>query len=133
MLSRRDLLVGSVAAGCLGCEAVRPRPRKIRIGKLSDFGESRQVLELVRVVLLRDGEGLSVMSLVCSHQGCLVASDGAEYVCPCHGSRFSVDGKVLTGPASRDLAYYELSLVDGELYVDFGALVGPGWRLSVGV
>lgn len=45
------------------------------------------------------------LSTVCPHQGCQVNAvrDGAV-VCPCHGSRFGLDGAVLEGPATTPLA-----------------------------
>lgn len=48
---------------------------------------------------------VSAVSARCTHLGCLVAFNEAEvaWECPCHGSRFDVDGKVLQGPAVRPL------------------------------
>ncbi|RZT84719.1 Rieske Fe-S protein [Pseudonocardia sediminis] len=45
------------------------------------------------------------LSTVCPHQGCQVNAirDGAV-ICPCHGSRFGLDGAVLEGPATTPLA-----------------------------
>ncbi len=54
----------------------------------------------------RDGEGnLHAVSARCTHLGCIVSFNPAEtsWDCPCHGSRFSVDGEVLQGPAVKDL------------------------------
>lgn len=54
----------------------------------------------------RDDEGqVHLVSARCTHLGCLVAWNSAErsWDCPCHGSRFDVDGAVLTGPATLDL------------------------------
>ena len=44
-------------------------------------------------------------SAVCPHLGCLVQWNSAEksWDCPCHGSRFDPYGRLLTGPAQRDL------------------------------
>ncbi|MDQ3940595.1 MAG: FAD-dependent oxidoreductase [Actinomycetota bacterium] len=52
-----------------------------------------------------DGE-LHVVSAVCTHLACIVAWNSAEksWDCPCHGSRFDPDGRVLHGPAMKDLA-----------------------------
>jgi Rieske Fe-S protein len=45
------------------------------------------------------------LSARCTHLGCIVAFNDAEtaWQCPCHGSRFAVDGSVIQGPANRPL------------------------------
>jgi Rieske Fe-S protein len=45
------------------------------------------------------------VSATCTHLGCIVAFNEAEgtWECPCHGSRFSIDGDVLQGPANHPL------------------------------
>ncbi|AFZ44801.1 UDP-galactopyranose mutase [Halothece sp. PCC 7418] len=49
-------------------------------------------------------EATEAISLTCTHQGCTVKrqADG-QFLCPCHGSLFAADGKVLSGPAKQDL------------------------------
>jgi glycine/D-amino acid oxidase-like deaminating enzyme/nitrite reductase/ring-hydroxylating ferredoxin subunit len=59
----------------------------------------------------RDEEGqLHALSPVCTHMGCHVSWNPAErsWDCPCHGSRFSGEGRVLQGPATRDLERPEI-------------------------
>jgi glycine/D-amino acid oxidase-like deaminating enzyme len=65
-----------------------------------------------RVAAYRDGDGtLHAVSAACTHLGCLVAFNTAEktWDCPCHGSRFDVDGDVIQGPAVRDLVRADLT------------------------
>lgn len=65
----------------------------------------------------RDEEGeLHLVSLTCTHLGCALHWNAAEtsWDCPCHGSRFSVDGEVLCGPADTPLARVELPPEKGE-------------------
>ena len=56
-----------------------------------------------RLALLRDDNGLYALSLICSHLGCTVVVTENGLSCPCHGSSFDRYGKVLKGPADRDL------------------------------
>lgn len=62
---------------------------------------------LSKVAVYRDPNGaLHECSAVCPHLGCIVHWNNFEKVwdCPCHGSRFDADGKVIHGPAISDLA-----------------------------
>jgi glycine/D-amino acid oxidase-like deaminating enzyme/nitrite reductase/ring-hydroxylating ferredoxin subunit len=59
-----------------------------------------------KVAAYRDEHGrLSLRSPICTHLKCIVGWNAAErtWDCPCHGSRFTPDGKVLAGPAEEDL------------------------------
>jgi glycine/D-amino acid oxidase-like deaminating enzyme/nitrite reductase/ring-hydroxylating ferredoxin subunit len=65
---------------------------------------------LKKLAVYRDeASGLHVRSAVCTHLGCVVAWNSAErsWDCPCHGSRFGIEGEVLHGPAATPLAAEE--------------------------
>lgn len=58
------------------------------------------------VLVVREAAGtFRALSMVCTHEGCsLNDPSGGEMFCPCHGSRFDLQGNVLRGPANRSLA-----------------------------
>jgi glycine/D-amino acid oxidase-like deaminating enzyme/nitrite reductase/ring-hydroxylating ferredoxin subunit len=65
---------------------------------------------LQKIAVYRDPQGaLHERSAACPHLGCVVHWNRSEHTwdCPCHGSRFDCRGKVLNGPANRDLASAE--------------------------
>jgi glycine/D-amino acid oxidase-like deaminating enzyme/nitrite reductase/ring-hydroxylating ferredoxin subunit len=70
------------------------------------------------LALYKDDAGnLHAVSPACTHMKCAVNWNAAEksWDCPCHGARYSYEGKVLTGPASKDLESVEIrSLVETE-------------------
>lgn len=58
----------------------------------------------------RDDNGeLHLVNTTCTHMGCELNFNSAEFSwdCPCHGSRFTVDGEVIDGPAVNDLSFDE--------------------------
>jgi Rieske Fe-S protein len=75
-------------------------------------GEARVIKYDGNVIALsKDDQGnLHVVDPTCTHMGCSVVWNNAErtWECPCHGARYSPDGKVLTGPANKDLQVVRL-------------------------
>lgn len=68
-------------------------------------------------VVLFNREGVySAISTTCTHLGCQVELQQGEFACPCHGSRFALDGVVRRGPAKLDLEKWQvLEDQDGHL------------------
>jgi Rieske Fe-S protein len=64
-----------------------------------------------RCAAYRDDAGqVHAVEATCTHLGCIVGFNDAErtWECPCHGSRFDVDGTVLQGPALKPLPRIDL-------------------------
>ena len=78
------------------------------------------VFQNERLALLRDHSGLYALSLVCTHLGCTVTVSAQELACPCHGSTFDRQGRVLKGPADRALRRYVVEDRDGLVEVLMG-------------
>ena len=70
-----------------------------------------------RIALIRQGEQVIALSLVCTHLGCTVTVTPEGMVCPCHGSRFDRQGAVLSGPAERPLEQLQVEVSGDELVV----------------
>ncbi|MEE8449497.1 MAG: Rieske (2Fe-2S) protein [Thermodesulfobacteriota bacterium] len=109
------------------------KPEDYPIGSVTFWAEKR-------LFLFRGKEGFRAMSAICTHLGCTVRDSvkvDNEYPqdhshCPCHGSVFARDGKVLSGPARRPLESYRVSLPpDGYLQVDKDKQVAADWYFTV--
>lgn len=98
----------------VGTRFVTDRIGRLRAGSPADLapGEGGVVRAGRRAVgAYRDPEGaLHAVSITCSHMGCTLHWNAAEttWDCPCHGSRFSIAGDVLDGPAVRNLDRIEI-------------------------
>lgn len=57
----------------------------------------------------------------CVHLGCAYSWQSSlnEFVCPCHGGRYSITGKVLGGPPPRPLDTLSWKLGQGNLVVQY--------------
>ncbi len=118
-----------------GKQTVTSPREPLDLGPADRFGEAPTKVDIVAPVIKdawaaardvvlgaafvrRVGPGqLDARSAVCPHLGCAVSFDQAakNYLCPCHDSRFALDGAKLTGPSKRGLDKLPLQIVDGRV------------------
>ena len=82
-----------------------------------------------RAYVIGAQDGVYALSAVCTHLGCITRylSDEGIIACPCHGSRFDLEGNVVHGPAPRPLPWLEVRTdADGILVVDTTIVVPHG-------
>jgi Rieske Fe-S protein len=84
----------------------------------------------------RDSGGVYAMTLICTHAGCDMASQGAVssqgVACYCHGSQFDVNGNAISGPARSSLEHYEVTVdAAGALTINADVTVAETTRTAV--
>jgi cytochrome b6-f complex iron-sulfur subunit len=141
-VSRRDFLglaaIGAVALSFLTAFAgifrlTKPNvyyeeSKKVKIGMVENFpiGTVKK-FNNPNFFVFADNKGLRAISSVCTHLGCLVSHNDQGFMCPCHGSYYNQGGKVIAGPAPRNLPWLEISKdIDGTLVVDAGKEIKAG-------
>jgi cytochrome b6-f complex iron-sulfur subunit len=72
-------------------------------------------------VLVLDNGGFAAVSSICTHRGCTVDLGGPGLACPCHGSQYDREGRVMRGPANRALARYPVQANGDDLTIDVSA------------
>ncbi|MCL5062329.1 MAG: Rieske 2Fe-2S domain-containing protein [Nitrospiraceae bacterium] len=146
-ISRRDFLgLASLGAVILSSLAVlagifrmsKPNVRyeestRFKIGKPENFPVGTvKKLDDKGVFIFANDDGLHAISSVCTHLGCIVNIAEWGFQCPCHGSKYNENGKVIGGPAPRSLAWLEISRnVDGSLEVDTAKEVPIGTKFKL--
>ena len=74
------------------------------LGPSSDYPlGSRTAFPKAQAFIIHNDEGYHALSLVCPHLGCVVNVTNDGFACPCHGSRYLMDGSLRNGPSSRPL------------------------------
>ena len=142
--SRRDFLtrtgVGACAMTAAGSLVVtldflKPKvlfepPTVFRAGSAVDYPEGTvRFNREQRAYVIGGGGGVFALSAVCTHLGCITRflSDERAIACPCHGSRFDLEGNVVHGPAPRPLPWLEIQTdATGNLVVDTSILIPHG-------
>ncbi len=91
-----------------------------KIGLLADLPINSYTLnDKAGCYIFRDHRGVRAVSSLCTHLGCTLEKSENGFNCPCHGSFFDENGRVISGPAPRSLVWFKVSLAaDGQLVVD---------------
>jgi len=112
--------------------AVKPKPRPklkrktkpnttenwISIGTLAELDKNGQILKektslgAVLVIGTSKSKNLIAVNPICTHLGCTVDWEAEEniFLCPCHASEFTTEGKVQNGPATKPLPIYKTKI-----------------------
>lgn len=98
------------------------------LGTLEGLERDGQIIDRTNaqkpVMIFRhpDTNQLVAVNPMCTHQGCTVKLDveAKELGCPCHGSKFAFDGKVINPPATKNLDIFEVKQEDNLLLVKVG-------------
>jgi len=71
------------------------------------------------VMVRKQGGDLVALSAVCTHLGCIVQweKEKQDFLCPCHGGRFSPEGTVVSGPPPKPLARLPFVVANGVITV----------------
>lgn len=120
----------------LSPNVVREPPTRFKAGKPDDFAAGSVTLDVEqKVFIVRAKEGnFYALSAVCTHLGCIVnwKPDLGIIACPCHGSKFDLDGSKIAGPAPRPLPRFAMQLDDqGQLVVDKSVIVNDATTLKI--
>lgn len=96
--------------------------KMITVGKVEDFAKGT-VTPIPQgpffLSCLEDG-GFLALSPACTHLGCTVNwnEEKQQFLCPCHGSSFSIAGEVTSSPATIPLDFHPVRIEDGKVIVD---------------
>jgi menaquinol-cytochrome c reductase iron-sulfur subunit len=96
-----------------------PVLRTIQIEQVDGW---RKAVSEKAVYITKDGQGqLRVLTSVCPHLGCTVPwnKEKRQFVCPCHGGTFTMDGTRVSGPSLRGMDTLQTSVEGGQLLVQF--------------
>jgi menaquinol-cytochrome c reductase iron-sulfur subunit len=128
-----------------------PQATFTKVGPLSSFPPGEPVSALFEMaqqtgylhaqtthdvwVIKHSDTEVTIYSPICPHLGCHYNwyPEAHKFICPCHGSVYSMDGKVLGGPAPRGLDTLPHQIDKGELYVQWERFrVGIPQKIRIG-
>jgi len=100
---------------------------------VSDFPvDTYTFIEDAKVYIYRDHESVQAVSAICTHLGCTIHRTMDGFECPCHGSCYTDEGAVISGPAPRALAWYKVEKApDGMILVDLDAVTDADEKFSI--
>jgi len=101
---------------------IKPKPRYVKVAAplpISGFHAERDF------ILFVDHGTPRAISRTCTHLGCRVnfLEDKQIIECPCHQSRFTAEGKLISGPAKKDLPSFAVEIQADETGTTTGYVV----------
>lgn len=132
--------VGGGAGGAIAAGDINGNPISLESWMKTHKDNDRELVqglkgEATYIVTTKDGIKDFGINAVCTHLGCVVPwnKQANRFICPCHGSQYNDEGKVVRGPAPLSLALAHVSVENGNIAVapwteeDFRTGLKPWW------
>ncbi|WP_460181690.1 QcrA and Rieske domain-containing protein [Thermodesulfovibrio sp. TK110] len=73
----------------------------------------------MKIFLINQKNSIIALSPVCTHLGCFVNFDRTlnEFICPCHGGRYDIEGRVIGGPPKEALHRLPVKMKNGRIFI----------------
>lgn len=133
--------LGGGAGGALLCGDINGNPVPLATWMKNHKEGERELVQGLKgdayyIVTKEDGIKDFAINATCTHLGCVVPWQKAanKFICPCHGSQYDENGKVVRGPAPLSLALAHTSIENGNIAVspwpetDFRTGLAPWWE-----
>lgn len=129
MIKRRQLIsytafgtAIAIVTGCFGGNRGNAQGKTVKIGTMAGLksnGSLKGKTPKGPVIVVPNGNQVSAVNPTCTHKSCIVDWQKAnnKFVCPCHGAEYAVTGKVLKGPAKKDLPVYQTQIEGDNILV----------------
>jgi cytochrome b6-f complex iron-sulfur subunit len=134
---------GIVCSGALGISAILQSCGSLNYFAQSTIVNNSIAVNKSEFVSLKDGKGKSrnfvlikteklqfpiflhknseteyaAFLMQCTHKGCELQPQGEFLICPCHGSEFDSNGKVLNPPADQNLQQFITTTDNNTIYI----------------
>ena len=137
-IGRAGVILGAtplagLAAGCATTTVHRVRPDggqvRLDLAAIFDLQPDGKGWAMVQIegeeaplfVVRQNDATFLTLSSICTHRGCTIEAKTDRFECPCHGSRYSLLGDVIKGPAERPLRRYRTALLTNRrtLVIDY--------------
>lgn len=110
------------------------KPANLKFSYKTEDAYIRETVTRSVWVIKHSSSRVTAFSPICPHLGCHYDWHPTqnEFICPCHGSVYSIDGKVLGGPSPRSLDTLPTKSEGGELFVEWETFkVGIPQKIAV--
>ena len=71
-----------------------------------------------QIGILNRENGITVLSIACTHLGCILNVENDKFICPCHGSMFELNGSVIKGPALKPLKHIKYTIENNNIIIN---------------
>lgn len=122
--------VFSVIVGLIIFKPSNPKRKEYKLyhiseDKIPEEGVKKIDIEIetlnksLKIFLVKTESSLVALSPVCTHLGCFVNydRDSMEFICPCHGGRYNINGEVVAGPPKEPLHRLPVKIENKKVYV----------------